>query len=203
MPCCRHIVALAAVAAFVLPASASAGPLVTGAPDCSAQSSSQVSLPWADPASYVLAPGGAAESSDGWTLTGGAAIVSGSEPAAVHDAGDSHALRLPPGATATSATMCVSIQNPDLRFFSTAARGGRVGVETLFETASGDVASAPDRGRAVRAVGPDLADASGREPVGSAAGRLHPGAVPVHVRRMRADHHRRHLRRPLREPLIR
>ena len=143
MPCCRHIVALAAVAAFVLPASASAGPLVAGAPDCSAQSSSQVFLPWADPASYVLAPGGAAESSDGWTLTGGAAIVSGSEPAAVHDAGDSHALRLPPGATATSATMCVSIQNPDLRFFSTAARGGRVGVETLFETASGDVASAP------------------------------------------------------------
>jgi hypothetical protein len=140
---CRRLTLLAAIAALALPAAASAGPLVASAPNCDAQSSSQAFLPWADPASYVLAPGGAAESSDGWTLTGGAAIVAGNEPARVHAAGDSSALALAPGATATTATMCVGIQHPDLRFFAHSTLGGRVSVVTIFETASGDVASAP------------------------------------------------------------
>ena len=143
MSICRRTLMLVAASAFVLPATASAGPLVASAPNCDAQSSSQPFLPWADPASYVLAPGGAAESADGWTLTGGAAIVPGNEPAQVHAATDSQSLSLPPGATATTATMCVSIQHPDLRFFASSTMGGRVSVQTLFETASGDVATAP------------------------------------------------------------
>ncbi len=132
------------VAALAFPAAAAAGPLVADAPDCAAQSASQVFLPWADVANYVLAPGGAAESATGWSLTGGAAIVAGSEPAAVHSAADANALRLPSGATATTATMCVGIEHPDLRFFLRSGLGtGSVKVEVLFETASGAVVSAP------------------------------------------------------------
>lgn len=139
----RHLVLFAATAALALPASASAGPLVASAPDCSSQSAGQVFLPWADVASYVLAPGGAAESADGWALSGGASIGAGNEPSHVHDAGDASSLVLPPGASATTGTMCVGIQHPDVRFFVSSSLGGSVKVESLFETASGDVATAP------------------------------------------------------------
>jgi hypothetical protein len=130
--------------ALAAPAAASAGPLVADAPNCDAQSASKAFLPWADPADYVLAPGGAAESAKGWTLTGGASIAAGNEPAQVHGATDASSLSLPPGATATTGTMCVGIEHPDIRFFAASTLGsGRVSVETIFETASGDVASAP------------------------------------------------------------
>jgi hypothetical protein len=136
--------ALAAAAAFAIPASASAGLLVASASDCAPQTSSTVFMPWLDPASYVIAPGGSAESAAGWTLTGGAAIVSGNEPAHVTSAGDSHSLSLPPGSSATTDTMCVGIQHPDLRFFaSSSLLRGSVSVDVLFVTASGDIASAP------------------------------------------------------------
>ena len=141
----RPTIVMFALIALAVPATASAGPLVADAPDCAAQSASKVFLPWADPADYVLAPGGAAESADGWTLTDGAAIVAGSEPYAVHDAADAGALSLPPGATATTGTMCVGIEHPTLRFFtrSSSVLGAQVSVEVLFETAAGDVATAP------------------------------------------------------------
>jgi hypothetical protein len=141
----RTVVLLsAAVAALAIPAGASAGVLVADAPSCDAQSAAKVFLPWADPADYVLAPGGAAESAQGWALTGGAALSAGNEPWRIHGAGDAHALTLPPGATATTATMCVGVEHPDIRFFATSTLGdGHVQVESIFETASGDVASAP------------------------------------------------------------
>jgi hypothetical protein len=134
---------LSAVTALALPATASAGVLVADAPDCAAQSASRVFLPWTDPASYVLAPGGAAESADAWSLTGGAGIVSGNEPARVHAASDSSSLWLPVGATATTGEMCVGITHPDLRFFVASALGGSVRVDVLFEDANGNEVSAP------------------------------------------------------------
>jgi hypothetical protein len=128
--------------ALAAPAAATAGPLVADAPSCDAQSASQVFLPFADPAQYVLAPGGAAESSSGWALTGAASVGLGNEPWRVHGAGDSRSLTLAPGATATTATMCVGIEHPDIRFF-TKGSGGSVSVESIVETASGDVVSVP------------------------------------------------------------
>jgi hypothetical protein len=137
---------LATAAAFVLPASAAhAGLLVASSTACDAQSSSSVFAPWLDPAQYVLAPGGAAESADGWSLDGGAAITSGNEPWSVRDASDGRALTLPPGASATTSPMCVGIEHPDLRFFarSSGSAFGSLRVEALVETASGDLASVP------------------------------------------------------------
>ena len=132
--------------ALAVPATANAGLLTETAPDCDVQQGAKVFLPWADVADYVLAPGGAAESTAGWSeLSGGAEIVAGSEPFAVHSADDASALRLPAGASATTDTMCVGIEHPTIRFFAKGSSwlGSQVGVEVLFETATGQVASAP------------------------------------------------------------
>lgn len=138
--CCLIIAALSSLA---LTAPAHAGVLVASAPACSDDAGLHVFAPWLDPASYVLAPGGTAESAAGWTLSGGAAIVGGNEPWAIHAADDAHALALPAGASATTATMCVGIQDPDLRFFSSGSGVGTLRVDVLFELASGAVATAP------------------------------------------------------------
>jgi hypothetical protein len=86
---------------------------------CGSQEMSQPFRPWVDPASYVLAPGGAFEAGDqSWTLTGGAAVQDGNESFSVHADGDSRSLALPPGSSATSPAMCTSIYRPTLRFFA-------------------------------------------------------------------------------------
>ena len=134
---------IASLCTLAFAGTAQAGVLVASAPGCASDGGSTVFSPWLDPASYVVAPGGAAESADGWALSGGAAIVDGNEPWNVGGTGDSHALSLPSGASATTGTMCVGIENPDLRFFSRGSGLGIVKVDVLFETSLGTVASAP------------------------------------------------------------
>jgi hypothetical protein len=143
----RRLAALLATslaALAVAAATASAGPLVASAPNCDAQSAEQPFMPWADPASYVLAPGGAVESgTNGWSVAGGADAVSGNEPYYVHDDADANAMRMPNGASATTGSMCVGIEHPTLRFF--ARNGGSalstLRVDVLFEDAFGNVRS--------------------------------------------------------------
>jgi hypothetical protein len=89
---------------------------------CTVTSSTvQPFLPWNDSNNYFLAPGGSMESnlsSTGWTLTGGAGLVSGSESYDVTgNPADSKSLGLPTGSSAQSAAICVTIQDPELRFF--------------------------------------------------------------------------------------
>jgi hypothetical protein len=120
---------------------AQAGPLVSSATSCEDQVLEQPFLPWLDPASYVLAPDGTIESgAAGWSRSG-ASVVSGNEPYYVHAAGESRALRLPAGSSATTPSMCVGIEHPTLRLF--ARRSGsplaRLKVEVLFEDALGGV----------------------------------------------------------------
>jgi hypothetical protein len=132
--------------ALLAPTAAQAGPLVASAPDCAEESLSQPFLPWADPASYQFAPDGGFEAGgSGWTLSGGAATVAGNESFYVHDAGDTQSLRLPAGSSATSPTVCVGIEHPTIRVFARNAGSpfSSVSAEVLFETASGQVLSAP------------------------------------------------------------
>jgi hypothetical protein len=145
----RRVLAIAAVAiaAVALPASANAGILVSSATDCDSQTASQVFLPWADPASYVPAPSGGFENgAGGWSLTGNAAAASSNEPWHVGGAGDAGSLSLPAGSSATSGSMCVGIDKPDLRFFVKRSGGGpfdSLRVDVLFEDAAGNMQSAP------------------------------------------------------------
>ena len=136
--------ASAAVVALALPAGAAAGPLVATASNCDAQSLSQPFLPWADVASYTLNRGGSFEGgADGWSLNG-ASVGDGNEPAYVTSSSDSSSLGISNGGSATSASICVGIEHPDIRFFAKGSNSlATLKVEVLFEDGAGNVQSAP------------------------------------------------------------
>jgi hypothetical protein len=85
--------------------------------------SSQPFTPWGDFNFYELAPNGTLESTNGWTLTGGAKLVKGSEPFAVTGRLGQYSLSIPAGATATSPAMCIDAVRPTFRFFGKAVQG--------------------------------------------------------------------------------
>jgi hypothetical protein len=101
------VAAVGALAALAL-----AAPAARAA--CPPQPLERTFLPWLDPALYEQAPDGGFEAGGAWSLTGGAAIVDGSQP---YLAG-SRSLDLPAGATATTAPICVTVAHPTLRFFA-------------------------------------------------------------------------------------
>jgi hypothetical protein len=131
--------------ALAVPASAQAGVLVASASSCEDRAISQPFTPWADVASYVLAPGGTLEGGTaGWTLTGRSAAALGNEIFHVSGASDSGSLALPDGSTATTGAMCVGLEHPTIRLFLRRTAGSAlsgVNVEALFEDASGEVRS--------------------------------------------------------------
>jgi hypothetical protein len=137
--------AAAIVVLFGAP-SAHAGPLVASATSCDDQVLETPFTQWADPANYVLAPNGTAEKRARWTLEGGAVPVLGNESYYVHAKGERYSLELPPGSSATTASMCVGIEHPTVRFFARQTSGpflGTLRVEVVFEDAAGTVRSLP------------------------------------------------------------
>ena len=84
-----------------------------------------VFAPWGDYSLYYFAPNGGFESgSDGWTLGGGAAVVSqGNEPWYLGGAG-SHALQIPAGGTA-SISVCYGLAYPGCALLRLRRRGAR------------------------------------------------------------------------------
>jgi hypothetical protein len=77
-------------------------------------------------------------------LLSGSSVVSGNESFNVTSADDSKSLSIPLGASAVSAPICVGIEHPDLRFFAKASNpNASLRVDVIFETASGDVLTAP------------------------------------------------------------
>jgi hypothetical protein len=72
---------------------------------------------WGDWSSYFLMPNGGFEyGSYNWALSGGAQVVDGNEPYYV-TGGGSHSLRLVPGSTAESRTICVGAGEDVIRLF--------------------------------------------------------------------------------------
>lgn len=145
----RNIFVTAALAVFAMAMSAStasAGLLVKDAPDCSPKPTSQPFLPWGDGSQYNLAPGGAFESgTQSWSLSGKASVVSGNEPWKVAGAGHTRSLKLPPGASATSPTICVGLEHPTIRFFAKNDRAllSTLSVEVITETSLGLTVAVP------------------------------------------------------------
>jgi hypothetical protein len=139
--------ALVATAAFAAPA-ANAGLLVATANGCPTQSTSTPFAKWGDTNNYFLAPGGSFESgSAGWTLGGGAKVVSGNEPYNVYKSSDSHSLYIPAGGYAVSPTICVGLSEPSIRWFakqqSLLGLTGAMTIEVATETSLGVVVWAP------------------------------------------------------------
>jgi hypothetical protein len=101
----------------------------------------QYFLPWLDPMYYTLAPNGGLESgSDGWNLSGDAAVVSGNETYQLGGATDSHSLSLPPSSSATTTPICVTLLDPTLRLFvvNTGSLRSDLKVEALYTDAFGN-----------------------------------------------------------------
>lgn len=89
---------------------------------------------WGDNATYVQVPGGTFESgAAGWTLTGGAGVVSGNESFNVSGPG-SHSLSLPAGSSATSPAQCTGIDHPSARTFvrNTGSSASRLNVYATY-----------------------------------------------------------------------
>ena len=109
---------------------------------CDSSALTQPFLPWLDSNSYKLVPGGDFEGPlSGWTLSGGAGVVAGSEPAGVTGTVGSSSLSLPAGAAAQSATTCVDAAYPTFRFFArTDTPGSLLAVSAVYNTLLGPTA---------------------------------------------------------------
>lgn len=137
---------LAALTMTIGAASASAGILVKSAPDCTPKPASQVFARWGDSSQYNLAPGGSFEAgTQSWSLSGNASTVSGNEPWKVAGASHARSLKLPPGASATSPTICVGLEHPTIRFFAKNDRAllSTLSVEVITETSLGLTVAVP------------------------------------------------------------
>jgi hypothetical protein len=109
------ISAMATVAAGML---ASTSEAATGCP------TRTVTTPFTrfgDANSYFLAPNGGFESgTTSWTLSGGASVVSGNESYNLHSSSDHSSLSLPTGSVASSSFVCITKDDPSVRFVARA-----------------------------------------------------------------------------------
>jgi hypothetical protein len=130
----RSLVLLAVLtAAAALAANAGASPLG----GCSDADLERPFQQFGDNNQYMLVPEGDFESGTGWILTGGARIVAGNEPFAVHGPNERRSLLLSPGTSATSRPICLALALPSLRFFARATPGAIMKVETIYQDAAG------------------------------------------------------------------
>jgi hypothetical protein len=124
------ITAVAMTGALAAPASA--GILTASATDCGDETLTQPFAQFGDRANYKLVRNGAFEAgTGGWTLAGGAKVVSGNEPWKVGGAAHAKSLVLPAGSTAISPVSCVGLAEPTLRFFAKKNRAPLLGISTL------------------------------------------------------------------------
>jgi hypothetical protein len=121
-------------------APAQAALISTGA--CNEASLSQPFLRWGDTSSYELVPGGDFEGSlSGWTLSGGAQRVAGSEPYGATGSVGAYSMALPTGASAQSPFTCVDAGYPTFRFFArNDSLTSTVLVQVVYKTLLGPVA---------------------------------------------------------------
>jgi hypothetical protein len=108
------------IAAAIGGTSALAVPLARAGPidlsTCNTSTLTRPFVPWADVASYELAPGGDFENA-AWASSGGADLVLGSEPYAATGTRGSWSLALPRGSSGQSPSTCVDAAYPTVRFF--------------------------------------------------------------------------------------
>jgi hypothetical protein len=93
----------------------------------------QVFRAWSDYAYYAaLVDGGFEARASGWSLAGGAKVVSGNEPFYLNKASDRSSLLLPAGSSATSPPMCISLLSSKMRFVLGGPKGSSVKVQVVY-----------------------------------------------------------------------
>jgi hypothetical protein len=138
------ITAMAMTGALAAPASA--GILTASETNCGDETLTQPFAQFGDRANYKLVRNGAFETgTTGWTLTGGARVVTGNEPWKVGGSGHAKSLVLPAGSSAISPFSCVGLDEPTLRFFAKKNRGllSTLAVSVYVKTSLGLVVPLP------------------------------------------------------------
>jgi hypothetical protein len=134
----RSIILAVVVAAAVAGGTASPARAGLSCPNAS----ERVFMRWLDPLPYFLATNGGFESGPaGWTLTGGAKVVSGNEPFFLNSSSDRFSLSLPAGASATSPWTCASVDGLVARLVAVASGSalGTLQVDLLYKTSRGQL----------------------------------------------------------------
>ncbi|MDP8907707.1 MAG: hypothetical protein M3N47_01025 [Chloroflexota bacterium] len=134
-----HAICAAGTTLALAAPSAQAEPAARSALPCPDQTLEQPFLPWHDFAHYVLAPQGTFETLTAWHLSG-AFRVRDNETFYVHGNYEQWSLALPPGSSATSPAICVSVEHPVIRLFvrNAGSATSALRVEVLFKDISGE-----------------------------------------------------------------
>jgi hypothetical protein len=138
------ITAMAMTGAIAAPASA--GILTAPATDCGDESLSQPFAGFGDTSHYKVVKGGSFEGSlDGWTVMGGAKVVSGNEPWKVGGSSHAKSMVLPAGSSVITPPACVGLAEPTLRFFAKKNSGllSTLAVSVYVKTSLGLVVPVP------------------------------------------------------------
>jgi hypothetical protein len=134
---------LSAIPAAFLPVVAEAS--ADQSSGCDSSNLTQPFLQWGDNSYYELAPGGDFESGlGGWSFSGGAGPVNGSDTFGASGAAGSSSLSVPAGGVALSPEFCVDANSPDFRFFTrTDTPGTRLIASVVYTTPSGHTVAIP------------------------------------------------------------
>jgi hypothetical protein len=136
---CLGSVTTGFVLTLLLSSSVAAAQAAASAATCPSTALSQPFAQWGDSSSYELIAGGSFEGSlSGWTLSGGAQKVAGSEPYGVTGAVGSFSLGLPVGASAQSPFTCVEAGYKTFRFFArNTGAASKILVQVVYQTPIG------------------------------------------------------------------
>ena len=145
----RIMLGVVVIAALALSSTAKASLIGTGPASYCDTTASQKFSRWSDTSYYASLLNGGFESYGGWTLSGGARVVSGNEPFYIGgNSRDSHSLLLPAGSSAYSGTVCFALGDWHLRFLmrNAGASSGRLHVQVVVPSLLGGLLTVLDGG---------------------------------------------------------
>jgi hypothetical protein len=132
------LVLMALAAALAAPAAQARGNLLGLTTSCGP--TSKPFAQFGDYRNYSFGANGGLESgSTGWTLSGGAAVVSGNESYYVHSRYDSNSLSLPAGSSVMTPQLCMGTFSTWVRFFSKNNGSGSLRVQVQYRSLLGSV----------------------------------------------------------------
>ncbi|MFL5921659.1 MAG: hypothetical protein ACJ75Q_12210 [Gaiellaceae bacterium] len=144
------LIGVAIVAALAFSTTATAGLIGTGSASYCDPYATKAFAAWGDSAYYAsLFNGGFENGSAGWTLAGGAKVVSGNEPFYISgDRRDTHSLLLPTGSSAYSGTVCFALGDWHLRLLArnVGSRTGALRVQVVVPSLLGGLLTVLDGG---------------------------------------------------------
>jgi hypothetical protein len=145
----RVLLGVAIIAALALSSTAKAGLIGTGSASYCDPDPSQAFSRWGDSSYYATLQNSGFEGYSGWTLSGGARVVSGNEPFYLSgNRSDSHSLLLPAGSSAYSGTVCFALGDWHMRFVmrNVGASSGKLRVQVVVPSLLGSLLTVLDAG---------------------------------------------------------